>query len=114
VNAGPTKAEVMELCDQAVDALRRMTADGLVHADLSPYNVLVWDGRLVIIDVPQAVDLDDNPNAYNFLQRDVSNLLGWFVTRGAPVRPDAVFTELLDIAFDPGRERGDKRVATAD
>ena len=114
VNAGATKAELVDLCDQAVDALRRMTWDGLVHADLSPYNVLVWQGRLVIIDVPQAVDLDDNPNAYDFLQRDCANLLGWFAKRGAPVRPDAFFTELLDVAFDPARERGDKRVATAD
>jgi RIO kinase 1 len=114
VNAGSNRSELRELCDQALDALRRMTWDGLVHADLSPYNVLVWDGRLVIIDLPQSLDLDDNPNAYDFLQRDVTNLIGWFAKRGVDVDPNVVFTDLLDLAFDPGRERGDKRVTTAD
>jgi RIO kinase 1 len=114
VNAGVSGAELQSLCDQAVDALRKMTWDGLVHADLSPYNVLVWKGELVVIDLPQAVDLDDSPNAYDFLQRDVANLLGWFAKRGVDIDPDAIFNDLLDLAFDPGRERGDKRVATAD
>lgn len=114
VNAHADRAELTALCDQAVDALQKMTWDGLVHADLSPYNVLVWDGQLVIIDVPQAVDLDDNPNAYDFLQRDVTNFIGWFAKRGVAVEPASVFNDLLDLAFDPARERGDKRVATAD
>jgi RIO kinase 1 len=114
VNAGGGRSELVALCTQAVDALRLMTWDGLVHADLSPYNVLVWNDELVIIDVPQAIDLDDNPNAYDFLQRDVTNLLGWFAKRGVDVDPQAVFNDLLDVAFDPSRERGDKRVATAD
>ncbi len=114
VDARCKRNELTDLCDQAVDALRKMTWDGLVHADLSPYNVLVWEGRLVLIDFPQAVDLDDSPNAHDFLQRDVANLLGWFAKRGVAIEPDAVFTDLLELAFDPGRERGDKRVATAD
>ena len=114
VNARSDRNELTSLCEQAVDALHRMTWDGLVHADLSPYNVLVWDGRLVIIDVPQAIDLDDNPNASEFLHRDVINLLGWFAKRGVDVDPEGVYVDLLAIAFDPTRERGDKRVATAD
>ena len=114
VNSGVSRTDAAALCDQAVDALRKMTWDGLVHADLSPYNVLVWEGELVIIDLPQAVDLDDNPNAYDFLQRDVTNLIGWFAKRGVDVDPSAIFNDLLDLAFDPARERGDKRVATAD
>ena len=114
VNAGASRGELRDLCDQAVDALRKMTWDGLVHADLSPYNVLVWDGQLAIIDLPQAVDLDDNPNAYDFLQRDVTNLIGWFAKRGVDVDPSAIFTDLLDLAFDPMRERGDRRVELAD
>jgi RIO kinase 1 len=91
-----------------------MTWDGLVHADLSPYNTLVWDGQLVIIDVPQMVDLDDNPNAHDFLHRDARNLLGWFAKRGVAVDPEEVFRDLVMLAFDPARERGDKFVATAD
>jgi RIO kinase 1 len=114
VNCGLARRELSDVCDQAIDALRKMTWDGLVHADLSPYNTLVWDGSLVIIDLPQAVDLDDNPNAYDFLQRDVTNLIGWFAKRGVDIDPAVVFTDLLDLAFDPGRERGDRRVTLAD
>jgi RIO kinase 1 len=114
VDARSDRDELNSLCDQAIDALRKMTWDGLVHADLSPYNVLVWQGRLVVIDFPQAVDLDDSPNAHDFLQRDVANLIGWFAKRGVSVEPDDVFKDLLELAFDPLRERGDKRVATAD
>ncbi len=114
VNAGIKRTDLDDLCAQAIDALRKMTWDGIVHADLSPYNVLAWEGRLVIIDLPQAIDLDDNPNASDFLQRDVANLIGWFAKRGVAVSPESVFADLLDLAFDPGRERGDKRVATAD
>ncbi len=50
----------------------------LVHGDLSPFNVLVrgMDGaepELVIIDVPQVLDLVSNPNGVDFLQRDCRN-----------------------------------------
>jgi RIO kinase 1 len=41
--------------------------------------------RLVIIDVPQVVDLASNPNAMEFLQRDCANMAHWFTSRGLPV-----------------------------
>jgi RIO kinase 1 len=114
VNAKASRAQLDALCRQAVDALRLMTWDGVVHADLSPYNTLVWNDELVIIDVPQAIDLDDNPNAHDFLHRDVANLIGWFAKRGVDVNVEDVFRDLIALAFDPTRERGNKRVATAD
>ena len=50
---------------------------GLVHADLSEYNVMNWGGDLVIIDMGQAVD-SRHPNAENFLKRDLLNLSRFF------------------------------------
>ena len=60
---------------------------GLVHGDLSPYNVLV-DTRPaepdpVVIDVPQVVDLIANPHGIRFLQRDCENLCTWLRAQGA-------------------------------
>ncbi len=50
---------------------------GLVHADLSEYNILWWDGKHVIIDLGQGVDVK-HPRALEFLGRDVRNLCNFF------------------------------------
>ncbi len=50
----------------------------LVHADLSPYNILYWEGRLKIIDFPQAVDPRFNSHAASLLQRDIENVCRYF------------------------------------
>ena len=45
---------------------------------------MVHDGRLVMIDLPQVVDLVANPRGAEFLDRDVRNISGWFASRGLP------------------------------
>lgn len=56
----------------------RMLCDGLVHGDLSEYNVLVGSDGPVIIDLPQAVDAAGNNNARKMLERDVANMTAYF------------------------------------
>ncbi|WP_026604012.1 PA4780 family RIO1-like protein kinase [Methylomonas sp. 11b] len=56
----------------------RMLCDGLVHGDLSEYNVLVGRDGPVIIDLPQAVDAAGNNNARAMLERDVTNMAAYF------------------------------------
>lgn len=80
----PTTAALGLLWDQACDALRTMTELGFAHGDLSAYNTVVHDGRLVVLDLPQVVDIYANPMGLDFLARDVDNLGGWFVARGIP------------------------------
>lgn len=67
----------------------------LVHADLSPYNVLWWEGRVWVIDLPQAVDLGANEHALDLLHHDVTTLATWFTRRGREVDGEAWFAELL-------------------
>ena len=81
------------------EELARMTAAGVVHGDLSVYNLLWWEDRLWVIDVPQAVDIAAHPQALDFLHRDLSNVATWFVAHGAPFDPDDVFADLLSDAF---------------
>ena len=81
--------------DQLVDNLRCFLAVGIVHADLSPYNILWWEGRLWFIDFPQAVDLAQSHHAMELLHRDVANVGGWFARRGIGSDPDVLFAELL-------------------
>jgi RIO kinase 1 len=65
-------------------------ANNVVHADLSEYNVLVWRGRPIVIDFPQAVDPRFNRNAYALLQRDLANLYRHFERMGVPRDPRAL------------------------
>ena len=56
----------------------RMLCAGLIHGDLSEYNVLVDAQSPVIIDLPQAVNAAANNNAAQMLERDVNNLANYF------------------------------------
>jgi len=55
-----------------------MLCTGLVHGDLSEFNVLLGPQGPVIIDLPQAVDAAANNHAFNMLERDVSNMAQYF------------------------------------
>ena len=85
----PEPAELAGLWDQLVQALVALARDGLAHGDLSAYNLLVHDERLVMIDLPQVVDVIANPRGAFFLTRDAENISRWFTAHGlAGVRPE--------------------------
>ena len=56
----------------------RMLCAGIIHGDLSEYNILVGADGPVIIDLPQAVDAAGNNHASSMLERDVGNLTTYF------------------------------------
>src|SRR6267154_1315660 len=70
----PDPAALAGLWDQRVQALTALARDGLAHGDLSAYNLLVHDGRLVMIDLPQVVDVIANPRGGWYLTRDAENI----------------------------------------
>jgi RIO kinase 1 len=76
--------DLAALWSQLVDALVTMARLGLAHGDLSPYNLLVHRGRLVVIDLPQVVDVVANPQGPGFLERDATVVATWFAARGVP------------------------------
>jgi RIO kinase 1 len=78
----PEPGELAGLWDQLVTALVALARDGLAHGDLSAYNLLVHDERLVMIDLPQVVDVIANPRGAFFLTRDAENISRWFSARG--------------------------------
>lgn len=77
----PREAE--ELLDQVLAAVERMLFRDVVHGDLSPYNVLVWEGRITVIDLPQAVDPRKNRHAEALLRRDIQRICDHFERLGA-------------------------------
>jgi RIO kinase 1 len=70
-----------------IDNVAIWLRNNLVHGDLSAYNLLYWDGRVVAIDFPQAVDARFNPNAKALLVRDLEHVCGHFTKYG--IRADA-------------------------
>ncbi len=82
----PAPARLCELWDQLIDALMILIDEGLAHGDLSPFNLLVHRGRLVLIDLPQVVDLVANPQGHAFLARDVQIVTDWFTGHGLPAQ----------------------------
>ena len=80
----PGGKELSSLWKQLVDALTTLARYGLAHGDLSAYNLLVHRGRLVMIDLPQVVDIIAHPNGRGFLTRDARNVAAWFAARGLP------------------------------
>ncbi|BCY06775.1 serine protein kinase RIO [Actinoplanes sp. L3-i22] len=87
--------ELESLWGQMTDALSVLARAQVAHGDLSPYNTLVHQGRLVLIDLPQIVDVVANPRGAEFIARDVTNVANWFRARGLPVDAERLIDRLL-------------------
>lgn len=87
LNFSPSEAS--DIYQQLIREVVRMLCAGVVHGDLSDFNVLMGVDGPVVIDFPQSVDPTQNPNGEKLLLRDVENLHR-FLARFAPdesVRP---------------------------
>jgi RIO kinase 1 len=73
-----TPEQAREFHGTLVREVVRMLCAGVVHGDLSEYNVLLGGEGPVIIDLPQAVDAAGNAHASSMLERDVGNLTRYF------------------------------------
>jgi RIO kinase 1 len=73
-----TPEQATQLHDRLVREVVRMLAAGVVHGDLSEYNILLGADGPVIIDLPQAIDAAGNNHAPRMLVRDVDNLRAFF------------------------------------
>ncbi len=78
-----------------VENLRRIRAAKLVHADLSEYNLLFWEGKVVVIDVGQSVPLD-HPRAEEWFRRDLGNIAHYFHRLRVDVTPASLEKAVLE------------------
>ncbi len=79
----------------------RMLCAGIIHGDLSEYNILVGSHGPVIIDLPQAVDAAGNSSAGAMLERDVANLASYF-GRFAPELIDSDYGKEIWRLYEAG------------
>jgi RIO kinase 1 len=82
-----SEALALEFHAGLLEQVVRMLCAGIIHGDLSEYNILVGADGPVIIDLPQAIDAAGNSNAAVMLERDVANLASYF-GRFAPALAD--------------------------
>jgi RIO kinase 1 len=95
----PDRALLVSYFEQLREVLAALARAGLAHGDLSPYNVLAAGERLVVIDLPQVVDIVANPAGADFLLRDCRNVCSWFRRRGLDVDEEALFGETIAQAW---------------
>jgi RIO kinase 1 len=87
--AGPLLREVLRNVELLLE-------HGLVHGDLSAYNVLFWEGQVTLIDFPQVVSAVGNANARAIFERDVRRVCEHFARQGAPSDPEAIAAGLWE------------------
>jgi len=90
----PSASEARDLFDQVVKAVERFLYRNVIHADLSPFNVLFWEGRATVIDLPQAVDPRKNRHSEALLQRDVRSICEYFARHGVRSSPHRLAADL--------------------
>jgi RIO kinase 1 len=86
--------EAEDLFRLLVRAIELMLYRDVIHGDLSAYNVLVWEGRVVVIDLPQAVDPRKNRHAEALLVRDVERICEHVARWGVGSDPHTLASDL--------------------
>lgn len=110
---GPAPALARRWLHDVLRNVEILLSCGIVHGDLSPYNLLVDGERLVLIDLPQAVDVLNNPHAIRLYLRDVQRICE-AKALGRPVSDwRAVADAIWDRVFDTDTGVPDSPVAQA-
>ena len=93
--------QVIGVCDLVLREIRDAYDAGYVHADMSQHNVAIAESGVTVFDWPQAV-ATDHENADEFLERDVTNVVGFFTQKYPGEMPDEVDTRALAEAIADG------------
>jgi RIO kinase 1 len=80
-------SEAQPIFDRLLRNVALMLDQGVVHGDLSAFNVLYWDGEVTIIDLPQVVEARTNAEAYPIFRRDLARLCQYFARYGLQADP---------------------------
>ena len=87
-------ADYQAVYDKIIEYVARLVYVGkLVHADISEFNILMWNDEPVIIDIGQGV-LTSHPRAKEFFDRDVENISRYFSKKGVEKSTEDVLTDL--------------------
>jgi RIO kinase 1 len=90
----PDHGESDELFRQVMRNVELMLYRNVIHGDLSAFNILVWEGQITLIDLPQAVDPRKNKHARGLLERDVVRVCEHFERSGVQTSPGRLADDL--------------------
>jgi RIO kinase 1 len=94
INVRLERSEALPLFRTLIDNIDLMLQHQVVHGDLSPHNILYWDGEVRIIDFPQAVASHVNPHSQALLMRDVERVCQYFARYGVESDPRRLARDL--------------------
>ncbi len=86
--------EAQPLFDDVIRSIELMLSEGYIHGDLSAYNILYWQGEIVLIDFPQVTDCEHNNHAYSILKRDIQRVCEYFQRAGVDSDPAELLADL--------------------
>ena len=86
--------EAEALFAEVLRNIELMLQHGMIHGDLSAYNILYLDGTITVIDLPQVVDASSNSNAPAILARDVQRICDYFAGQGYPREAEGLYRDL--------------------
>jgi RIO kinase 1 len=80
-------AEARALFERVLHNIDIMLSKGRIHGDLSAFNILYWEGDIVLIDFPQTIRPEENRSAYRIFERDVTRICEYFQRQGVRSNP---------------------------
>ena len=87
-------SEARRLFQETLRNIELMLQHGLIHGDLSAYNILYWEGEITLIDFPQVINIFTNNQAHFILQRDLTRVCEYFARQGVACDPKAIMADL--------------------
>ncbi len=99
------KEQTQSLFEDVMRNVELMLSHGMIHGDLSAYNILYWQGDVTIIDFPQVTLSESNHNANHIFRRDVRRVCEYFALQGLEVDADAIGQRLWSehVSLPPDR-----------
>jgi RIO kinase 1 len=100
------RGEAESLFDEVMRNVELLLGLGWIHGDLSAYNILYWEGEIVLIDFPQVVSSHGNDHARAILERDIVRVCDYFARQGVNRNPAKIAKRLwYGYAETPIRDR---------
>ncbi len=87
-------AQAKSLFERVIHNLNILLANQRIHGDLSAYNILYFDGKISLIDFPQVVHPELNPQGWSIFQRDVTRVCDYFSAQGVQCDPRKLAADL--------------------
>ena len=104
------RQEAIKLFDRTLDNIDTLLSCGVIHGDLSAYNILYWEGAITLIDFPQVVAPLENKNALSIFQRDVIRVCDYFSRQGVKSNARKIAAEIWTSRGYPMKDVVDVRL----